>query len=82
MRAKRFFGELRVPYVNIDIEQNPEDMAYVEKVNNGMRIIPSIVFLDGSILAEPSIAELARACLQTHKRLGIMPRHEPRRLDE
>src|SRR3972149_3408398 len=66
-RAKRFFGEQRVPYVNIDIEQDPEAMAYVEKVNNGMRIIPTIVFPDGSILAEPSTAELA-------KKLGLQTR--------
>ncbi len=59
-RAKKFFGEQRVPYVNIDIEQDPEAMAYVEKANNGMRIIPTIVFPDGSILVEPSNAELAR----------------------
>jgi thioredoxin reductase (NADPH) len=59
-RAKKFFGEQRVPYVNIDIEQNPEAMAYVEKVNHGMHIIPTIVFPDGSILAEPSNAELAK----------------------
>ncbi len=58
-RAKRFFGEQRVPYVNIDIEQDAEAMAFVEKVNNGMRSIPTIVFPDGSILVEPSNAELA-----------------------
>lgn len=66
-RAKKFFGEQRVPYVNIDIEQDPEAMAYVEKVNNGMRIIPTIIFPDGSILAEPSNAELA-------KKLGLKTR--------
>jgi thioredoxin reductase (NADPH) len=59
-RAKNFFGEQRVPYVNVDIEQDPYALAYVEKVNNGMRIIPTIVFPDGSTLAEPSNAELAR----------------------
>lgn len=58
-RAKKFFGEQRVPYVNVDIEQDPEAMAFVEKVNNGKRIIPTIVFPDGSILVEPSNAELA-----------------------
>jgi thioredoxin reductase (NADPH) len=58
-RAKRFFGEQRVPYVNIDIEQDPEAMAFVEKTNNGLRIIPTIVFPDGAILVEPSNAELA-----------------------
>lgn len=65
-RAKKFFGEQRVPYKNIDIEQDPEAMAYVEKVNNGMRIIPTIVFPDGSILVEPSNAELvSKLGLQT-----------------
>ena len=58
-RAKRFFGEQRVPYVNIDIEQDAKAMAFVEKVNDGKRIIPTIVFPDGSILVEPSNAELA-----------------------
>jgi thioredoxin reductase (NADPH) len=59
-RAKKFFGEQRIPYVNIDIEQDPQAMAYVEKVNNGMRIIPTILFPDGSILTEPSNADLAK----------------------
>ena len=58
-RAKKFFGERRVPYVNIDIEQDAEAMAFVEKINDGKRIIPTIVFPDGSILVEPSNAELA-----------------------
>ena len=58
-RAKQFFGEQRVPYMNIDIEQDTEAMAFVEQTNNGKRIIPTIVFPDGDILVEPSNAELA-----------------------
>ncbi len=58
-RAKKFFGEQRVPYTNIDIEQDAEAMAFVEKVNNGKHVIPTIVFPDGSTLIEPSNAELA-----------------------
>ncbi|HEX8990120.1 MAG TPA: FAD-dependent oxidoreductase [Anaerolineales bacterium] len=58
-RAKKFFGEQRVPYVSVDIEQDAEAMAFVEKVNQGMRRIPTIVFPDSSILVEPSNAELA-----------------------
>ena len=65
-RAKKFFGEQRVPYVNIDIEQDAEAMAFVEKVNGGKHIIPTIVFPDGSMLVEPSNAELAaKLSLQT-----------------
>jgi len=58
-RAKRFFGEQRVPYVSIDIERDAEAMALVEQVNKGKRVIPTIVFPDGSILVEPSNAQLA-----------------------
>jgi thioredoxin reductase (NADPH) len=58
-RAKRFFAEQRVPYVNIDIEQDAEAMALVERINRGTRSIPTIVFPDGSILVEPSNAQLA-----------------------
>jgi thioredoxin reductase (NADPH) len=58
-RAKRFFAEQRVPYVNIDIEQDADAMALVERINRGLRSIPTIVFPDGSILVEPSNAQLA-----------------------
>ena len=58
-RAKKFFGEQRMPYVNIDIEQDAEAMAFVEQINDGKRIIPTIVFPDGSMLVEPSNAQLA-----------------------
>ena len=43
-RAKQFLGDQRIPYINIDIEKDPAAQAYVEKVNKGMRIIPTIVF--------------------------------------
>ncbi len=58
-RAKKFFGEHRIQYENVDIEQNPEHVDFVMKVNNGMRVIPTIVFPDGSTLSEPSNAQLA-----------------------
>ncbi|NLE51870.1 MAG: FAD-dependent oxidoreductase [Chloroflexi bacterium] len=58
-RAKAFFGEQRVHYEYIDIEQHPEAIHEVERINNGMRSIPTIIFPDDSILVEPSNAELA-----------------------
>jgi thioredoxin reductase (NADPH) len=58
-RAKQFFGEHRISYINVDIEENIAGMAFVEKVNQGKRVIPTIVFPDGSMLVEPSNAELA-----------------------
>lgn len=58
-RAKKFFGEQRVPYINIDIEEDEQAMAFVQQVNAGKRVIPTIVFPDGDILVEPSNAQLA-----------------------
>lgn len=58
-RAKQFFGENRIPFEWIDITDNDEAIAYVEQVNNGNRSIPTIVFPDGTVMVEPSNAELA-----------------------
>jgi thioredoxin reductase (NADPH) len=58
-RAKKFLGEHRIPYENIDIEQDEKAMAFVQEVNHGMRIIPTILFPDGSTLSEPSNSQLA-----------------------
>ena len=58
-RAKTFLGEQSVPYEWIDLEQHPEYTERVEALNGGSRIIPTIIFPDGSHLAEPGNGELA-----------------------
>jgi thioredoxin reductase (NADPH) len=58
-RAKTFFGEHRVEYVNVDIEEVTDGIAFVENLNKGLRIIPTIIFPDGEVLVEPSNAQLA-----------------------
>ncbi len=58
-RAKTFFGEHRVQYEFIDIEDDADGLRFVEEINHGKRIIPTIVFPEGSVLVEPSNAELA-----------------------
>ena len=58
-RAKQFFAEHRVPYQWFDIDQDEEARAYVQRVNKGKSIIPTLLFPDGSILVEPSNAQLA-----------------------
>ncbi len=59
-RSKKFLGEQFVPFKWVDIEQDKEGEAFVIHKNNGKRIIPTIVFADGSYLVEPSNAELAK----------------------
>ena len=58
-RSKRFLGEQRVHYEFINIEEDTEGQTFVQKVQNGGLTIPTIVFEDGSVLIEPSNAELA-----------------------
>ncbi len=59
-RSKQFLGEHQIPYNWVDIEADQKGEAYVIKKNGGKRIIPTIEFADGSILVEPSNAELAK----------------------
>jgi thioredoxin reductase (NADPH) len=68
-RAKHFLGEHRTHYHWIDIEQDDEAMERVRELNQGRRMIPTIVFPDNSIMVEPSNAELA-------KKLGLATRAE------
>jgi thioredoxin reductase (NADPH) len=59
-RSKKFLGENFIPFNWVDIEEDKEGEAFVITKNGGKRIIPTIVFEDGSFLVEPSNAELAK----------------------
>jgi len=58
-RAKRFLGDQRVPFEWHDIEQDPDGVKIVQERNNGNNVIPTIIFPDGSYLAEPTNEQLA-----------------------
>ena len=58
-RAKKFLADQRVDFDWHDIDGRDDLQALVEERNDGKRIIPTIVFEDGSHLAEPSNEELA-----------------------
>ncbi len=68
-RAKQLLGEQRVHYAFVDVDADPAGRAVVQSHNGGKDIIPTIVFEDGSVLVEPSNAELAaKLGLQTTAR--------------
>jgi thioredoxin reductase (NADPH) len=66
-RSKQFLGDQRIQYTWVNIEHDQEAMDYVERINEGRRSVPTIVFPDGDVLVEPSNAELA-AKLGLHTR--------------
>jgi thioredoxin reductase (NADPH) len=59
-RAKKFLGEQRVPYEWVDIDDDAGGLATVERLQNGGRTIPTIVFEGGDHLVDPDNEALAR----------------------
>ncbi|MFW6775667.1 mycoredoxin [Nocardioides sp. CPCC 205120] len=47
-----------ISYDVVDIEQQPEAAALVEKVNNGNQTVPTLVYSDGSAQTNPSLAQV------------------------
>jgi len=58
-RSKQFLGEQRVQYNWVDLEAYPAAMETVRELQHGSQSIPTLRFPDGSVLVEPSNAELA-----------------------
>jgi mycoredoxin len=57
-RAQRVLEQNGAQYEYVNIEEDEAAAAYVVEVNRGYRSVPTIVFPDGSILVEPSNAQL------------------------
>lgn len=57
-RAKAFFDTNKIEYQKVALEGNEEATAFVIRLNNGNRSVPTIVFPDGSVLVEPNWNEL------------------------
>ena len=58
--ARRVLDQHAIPYQWINIGDDEDARLYVEQINNGKRIVPTIVFPDQSILVEPSALELTK----------------------
>tara|TARA_B100000780_G_C21092715_1_gene440460 strand:+ start:1343 stop:1576 length:234 start_codon:yes stop_codon:yes gene_type:complete len=55
--AKKFLDSKNVAYEYIDITDNDTAIAFLEKVNNGKRIIPTLL-IDGVSYTNPGIPGL------------------------
>jgi mycoredoxin len=60
VRSKRWLEKHGFSYTWYDIGKDAAARDYVVKVNHGNRSVPTILFPDGSVLVEPSDAELAK----------------------
>lgn len=57
-RSKSLLNDRGVEYTYVDLEAQPDAVEVVLERNEGRRVIPTIVFSDGTHLAEPSDREL------------------------
>ena len=58
-RARRVLDRHGARYRWIDVDEDESAARRVIRINNGLRTVPTILFPDGSILIEPSDAELS-----------------------
>ncbi len=47
-RTKQFLGEQRVSYSWIDVDHDPDGLAFIEKIQRGGHSVPTLSFADGS----------------------------------
>ncbi|MDJ0343204.1 mycoredoxin [Streptomyces sp. H10-C2] len=57
-RLKSQMDREGIGYTEVNIENDPESAAFVEKVNGGNQLVPTVLFPDGSALANPSLAQV------------------------
>ncbi|WP_225828008.1 mycoredoxin [Streptomyces naphthomycinicus] len=57
-RLKSQMDREGIAYTEINIEQDPESAAFVEKANDGNQTVPTVLFADGSTLTNPSLAQV------------------------
>lgn len=57
-RLKGQLAREGIDFTEVDIEQEPDAAAIVERVNSGNRTVPTLVFADGSALTNPSLAQI------------------------
>lgn len=57
-RLKSQMDREGIAYTEINIEQDPQSAAFVEKANNGNQTVPTVLFQDGSTLTNPSLAQV------------------------
>ncbi len=59
-RTRYFLIRRHIPYLEVDVDNDPAADAFVRTINQGSRSVPTMVFPDGSTLVEPSTEELNR----------------------
>ena len=58
IRLKSMFKADGIEFTEIDLEQDLDAVAIVERVNKGSQTVPTLVFSDGEAMTNPSMAKV------------------------
>ena len=59
-RLKHQLDRAGIAYSEVNIEQDPEALAFVMAANGGNQTVPTLLYSDGSTQTNPSIAEVTK----------------------
>lgn len=57
-RLRAQLAQAGITYTEVDIEADPEAASFVESVNNGNQVVPTLKFADGSTATNPTLAQV------------------------
>lgn len=59
-RLIKALNRTETPYTRVDVEEDAEAAAWVESVNDGNRVVPTVKYSDGSYATNPAASEVRR----------------------
>lgn len=59
-RLIKALNRTETPYTRVDVEADAEAAAWVESVNDGNRVVPTVKYSDGSHATNPAASEVRR----------------------
>lgn len=59
-RLIKALDRTETPYTRVDVEEDAEAAAWVESVNDGNRVVPTVKYSDGSYATNPAASEVRR----------------------
>ncbi|MCA0435656.1 MAG: mycoredoxin [Actinobacteria bacterium] len=58
-RLRLGLQEAGIEHDVVDVDTDPAAARYVESVNGGNRVVPTVLFADGTTLTNPAVAQVA-----------------------
>ena len=65
-RSRKYLDDQGIIYEYINIDEYEQGAEEIERLNHGLKVVPTIVFPNGRVLAEPSNEALKLALIENN----------------